>query len=226
MKEVLQNKIILSASIACADFLRIGQVLHEIEEAGIQYIHCDIMDNHFVPNLMLSMDQVNDLRRGTTLPFDIHIMAVDPASIINRLVLRENDIVTIHYESVANLNPIIHHIRSTGAKVGVAINPQTSCDEILKFVDDIDMVLLMMVNPGFAGQSLVPGCIEKIQILSDKLDQMGYSHIIIEADGNCSFKNIPHMYRAGADMLVVGTSSVFKKGQTIQEGIKQIIASL
>lgn len=226
MKELLQKKVILSASIVCADFLRIGQALKEIEAAGIQYIHCDIMDNHFVPNLMLSMDQVNELRKGSTLPLDIHIMAINPESIINRLVLRENDIVTIHYESVSDLNQCIYQIRSIGAKVGVAINPQTPYEEILKFVDDIDVILLMMVNPGFVGQLMIPGSIERIQMLRGKLDRMGYSNIIIEVDGNCNFENIPKMYQAGANMLVLGTSSVFKKGQAIQEGINRIIASI
>lgn len=226
MKEVLQSKAVFSASIVCADFLQIGQALQEVEEAGIQYIHCDIMDNHFVPNLMLSMYQVNELRRGTTLPFDIHIMTINPKSVINRLIIKENDIVTIHYESVADLHPIINQIRLTGAKVGVAINPQTSYDEIFKLVDDIDLVLLMMVNPGLIGQPLVPGCIEKIKVLREKLDVMGYHHIIIEADGNCSFENIPQMYHAGANMMVVGSSSVFKKGETIHEGINRIVSSL
>ena len=226
MKELLHKKVILSASIVCADALNIGQALREIEGAGIQYIHCDIMDNHFVPNLMLSMDQVNAFRRGTNLPFDIHIMAVDPESIIDRLILKENDIVSVHDESGVDLNPIIDKIHSAGAMAGVAINPQTPIDSILGFVKDIDLILLMVVNPGFVGQPMVLGSIEKIQMLRDTLNNIGYSHIIIEADGNCSFENIPKMYQAGADMFVLGTSSVFKKNQTIREGTERILGSI
>lgn len=216
----------LSASIMCADVLHLGQALQEIENAGIEYIHCDIMDNHFVQNLMLPMEQINRLRDGTDLPFDIHIMTEHPETIVEKLIVRENDIISVHYESTVHLQRLIQQIRAKGAKVAVAINPATPIEMLSEVLQELDMVLVMTVNPGFAGQGLVNGSFDKIRRMRALLDERGLSHVPIEVDGNCSFENVPKMYQAGADIFVVGTSSVFKKGQTIKEGTEALFASL
>lgn len=220
------RKAILSASIMCADILNLGRDLREIEAAGIGYIHCDIMDNHFVPNLMLPMEQINRMREGTRLPFDIHIMAEHPETVLEKLVLRENDIVSVHYESTVHLQRLLQQIHDRGAKAAVAINPATPIEMLSEVLTELDMVLIMTVNPGFSGQVLVKGSFDKIRRMRELLDARGLLHVPIEVDGNCSFENVPKMYQAGAEIFVVGTSSVFKKGYTIQAGADALFASV
>lgn len=196
--------------------------LQEIEAAGINYLHCDIMDNHFVPNLMLPMEMLNKLRAGTNLPFDYHIMAENPESIIEKLDVRENDIVSVHYESTNHLQKVISFIKEKGAKACAAINPATPIEALSEILPELDFVLLMTVNPGFSGQKMTPGSMGKISRLRKMLNDKGFKNILIEVDGNCSFENVPKMYSAGADVFVVGTSSVFKKGIGIREAAEKL----
>ena len=213
---------ILSASIMCADVLNFGKALDEIKEAGIEYIHCDIMDNHFVPNLMLAPELLNILHEYSDIPFDYHIMAENPITIIDRLTLKADDYVSVHYESTNHLQLALNAVKEKGAKACVAINPATPIDVIYEVLPMVDMVLLMSVNPGFAGQKIVPTSFDKIKRLRNYLDNNGYRDIKIQVDGNCSFENVPKMYDAGAEIFVVGTSSVFQKGHTIKEGTQKL----
>lgn len=224
--EEKRRKPQISASIMCADILNIGQALRDIEESGIEYIHCDIMDNHFVPNLMLPPELLNKFRDGTSLPFDIHIMADDPEGILDKLIIKKGDIVSVHYESVAHLQRVITKIKAREAKVCIALNPSTPIEMLTEVLNETDMVLAMTVNPGFSGQALVNGSFDKIKRLRAMLDQKGYHNIPIEVDGNCSFENVPKMYEAGAEIFVVGTSSVFKKGQSVKEGTEKLLSLL
>lgn len=216
----------LSASIMCADVLDFRKALREIEEAGIQYVHCDIMDNHFVPNLMLPAELLNKLHEATSLPFDYHIMADDAEGIIERLEIREGDIVSVHFEASVHLMRAIALIKEKGAQVSVALNPATPVEVLSEVVSYIDMVLVMTVNPGFSGQKLVPSAFDKIRRTREFLDARGLRHIGIEADGNCSFENVPKMRAAGADIFVVGTSSVFAENMTVFQGTKKLLAEL
>lgn len=218
-----KRKAMLSASIMCADILNMRQALDEIQEAGIEYLHCDIMDNHFVPNLMMPMEMLNKLRAATDLPLDFHIMAEDPETIIEKLIVKEGDIISVHYESTPHLQKAITLIKEKGAKVSVAVNPATPLSVLDEILPQLDMVLIMSVNPGFAGQKIVPSSFDKIKKLRNLLAQRGLSHIWIQVDGNCSFENAPKMTRAGADMLVVGTSSVFHKDFTIKDATEKLI---
>ena len=217
---------LLSASVMCADIFNLEKSLKEIEDAGIQYIHCDIMDNHFVPNLMLPMEFLNKMHEKSNLPFDYHIMAENPKSIIEKLVLKEGDYVSVHYESTNHLEMVLSYIKERGAKASIAINPATPIWSVSEVLSEIDMVLVMTVNPGFAGQKIVPEGIAKIKRMRKMLDDLGYENIIIEVDGNCSFENVPKMYKNGAEVFVVGTSSVFKKGLTIQEGCDRLYSEI
>lgn len=158
-----KRKPMLSASIMCADILNMQKALKEIEESGIEYLHCDIMDNHFVPNMMLPMELLNKLRAGTSLPYDYHIMAENPETIIEKLDLRENDYVSVHLESTVHLQRVITLIKEKGAKASVAINPSTPVAVLDEIISEIDMVLIMSVNPGFAGQKIVPTSFDKIK---------------------------------------------------------------
>ncbi len=221
-----KRKPVLSASIMCADILNMKAALDEIKEAGIEYLHCDIMDNHFVPNLMMPMEFLNKLRPATDLPFDFHIMAENPETIIEKLILKENDIVSVHYESTVHLQKAITLIKEKGAKAAVAINPATPLCVLSEILPQLDMVLIMSVNPGFAGQKIVESSFEKIEKMRNMLKEKNLEHILIQVDGNCSFENVPKMYKKGADIFVVGTSSVFKKGQTIKEGTEKLLSLL
>lgn len=217
---------LLSASIMCADILNMGKALDEIKEAGIQYLHCDIMDNHFVPNLMLPMEMLNKLREASELPFNFHIMTQKPETVVDKLDIRENDFVSIHYESTVHLHRVISLVKQKGARAAVAINPATPIAMIEEILPEVDMVLIMSVNPGFSGQSIVESSFEKIKKLRKYLDENGYGNILIEVDGNCSFENVPKMYNAGANVFVVGTSSVFKSNMSIKEGTKKLLKLL
>ena len=221
-----KRKPMLSASIMCADALNFGKALDEIKDAGIQYIHCDIMDNHFVPNLMLPMELLNKLHEHTDTPFDYHIMAENPISIIEKLSVKSGDIISVHYESTSHLQLAVSKIKEFGAKVAVAINPSTPISVLDEILPELDMVLLMTVNPGFAGQKIVPSAFDKIKRLRAYLNEKGFSNMLIETDGNCSFENVPKMYDAGADIFVVGTSSVFKKGLSIADGTRLLYEKL
>ena len=216
----------LSASIMCADVLNFGKALDEIKEAGIQYIHCDIMDNHFVPNLMLPMELLNNFHDYSDMPFDFHIMAENPITIIEKLTLKEDDYVSVHYESTNHLQLALNAVKERGAKAAVAINPATPIDVIYEVLPMIDMVLVMSVNPGFAGQKIVPTSFDKIKRMREMLDKLGYRDIKIQVDGNCSFENVPKMYKAGGDIFVIGTSSVFKKDMSIKEGTEKLYSLL
>ncbi len=216
----------LSASIMCADLCDLKKALEEIEKAGIQYVHCDIMDNHFVPNLMLPPEMLNRLREITDLPFDFHIMAENPDTVIEQLKLQEKDIVSIHYESTPHLQRVLALVKERGAKAAVAINPATPVEALGEVLEDVSMVLVMTVNPGFAGQKMIPASIDKIRRLRKMLDGAGQNDIAIEVDGNCSFENVPRMYEAGADMFVVGSSSVFQKEYSVSRGTEKLLALL
>lgn len=221
-----KRKALLSASVMCADLLNLGASLKEIEEAGIEFIHADIMDNHFVPNLMLPMEMYNKMRPATNLPFDFHIMAENPETIIEKLDLKAGDIVSVHYESTVHLQRALTMIKEKGAIPAVAINPATPLEMISEVIDEVGMILIMTVNPGFAGQKIVPGAFDKVRRTREWLDKLGKKDILLQVDGNCSFENVPKLYNAGADVFVVGTSSVFKKGLTIKEGTDKLLSLL
>lgn len=216
------HEISLSASLMCADMLNLGEQLKLLEDAHIEYIHCDIMDGHFVPNLMLGTDLVNRTHDFTSLPYDIHLMTENPEKFIPLFNLREGDVVSIHWETTPHVQRAIQMVKSTGASAAVALNPSTPIECLRDLLYDIDMVLIMTVNPGFAGQKLIPQTIDKIKRLRKYLDDADYPDIEIEVDGNCSFENVPVMYEAGARVFVVGSSSVFNHSVTIAEGINRL----
>ena len=217
-----RRKVYLSASVMCADVLNMGTELCKIQQAGIDMIHCDIMDNHFVPNLMMPSEFLNKLRPASDLPFDFHIMAEKPETIIEKLEIRQNDMISVHAESTRHLQKVVSLIKEKGAKASVALNPATPIDVLNEILPQLDMVLIMTVNPGFAGQKMVPGSFEKIKSMRQMLEMRGFKNVLIQVDGNCSFENVPKMYAAGADAFVLGTSSIFRKEHTIKEGVEKI----
>lgn len=216
------KKSIISASVMCADVLNLGKELKEMEKSGIDMLHCDIMDNAFVPNIMMPTDYINRIAKATTLPLDVHIMAYNPDTIIANLNLKENDVITVHYESTPHLERAIDLIKKKGCRAGVALNPATALCNLDSIIGEVDLLLIMTVNPGFAGQKMVPNGLEKIAAAKKYLKEKNLKNVIVEVDGNCSFENSPKMKKAGADILVAGTSSVFGKGLTISEGTAKL----
>ena len=204
---MLKGKI--SPSMMCADIAALPETLQDLKGAGIEYLHIDVMDGVFVPNFTLGTDYVRQLHALTDIPLDIHLMIDRPEGKIGWFDLREGDYVSVHYESTPHIHRALACVRAAGAKAMLAINPGTPLAVLDHLLDDIDAVLVMTVNPGFAGQKLVESGIAKIAALRKRLDESGYAHIEIEVDGNVSFVNAKRMREAGANIFVAGTSSIF-----------------
>ncbi len=216
----------LSASMMCANYLNLGEDLRQLEDSKVEYLHIDVMDGDFVPNFQLGTDYVKALRKNSKIPMDIHMMVSNPANHICNFELQPGDIMSIHQETTKHLQRTLKLIKDTGAMASVAINPATAINVFDYVLDDIDMVLIMTVNPGFAGQQLVPQTIRKIADTRKYLDDKGYHNIAIEVDGNCSFENVPKMKDAGAEIFVVGSSSVFSDSYNIPDAVKRLRVSV
>ncbi|MBQ8850008.1 MAG: ribulose-phosphate 3-epimerase [Clostridia bacterium] len=216
----------ISPSIMCADFMNLKECVRDFEDNGIEYIHVDIMDGHFVSNYTLGTDFCKILKRETHIPIDLHLMVEEPEKKLDWFEFGEGDYVSVHYESTKHLQRALSQIKSRGAKAMVALNPATPIEVLEWVLPDIDAVLLMTVNPGFAGQKLVPQCLEKITALRRYLDERGYTQVEIEVDGNVSFENARKMSDAGADIFVAGTSSLFKAGVPMSESVKKMRESI
>lgn len=215
-------KKIISASLMCADLLNLEASIRDMEEAGIDWLHCDVMDGHFVPNWMMFPDLINAIAGVTDLPLDIHLMVTDPLLLLPRLKLRPQDVVSISLESTPHAQKALAAVREAGAIPGLALNPGTPLTAVAELYPDLDLLLIMSVNPGFAGQKMVPQAIDKIARARQMLDNAGYPQTRIQVDGNCSFDNVPRMVKAGADVIVAGTSSVFQPGLSLREGTKKL----
>lgn len=212
----------ISASIMCANPLAMEGELIQLQESGVDYYHCDVMDGHFVPNLMLSTETIKAVKRMNRLPLDIHLMVDDPAACLPWLAFGEGDIVAVHAEADRHLQRTLKLIQDRGATAAVALNPATPLCMVEHVLPDIGMLLVMTVNPGFAGQKLVPQTLDKITKARAMLDTQGFAHVPIEVDGNCSFENIPRMEAAGASIFVVGTSSIFDPALGIAQGVQKV----
>lgn len=218
-------KSTLSASIMCADPLCMQRDLDILEGSEAAYLHCDVMDGHFVPNLMLSTEIVKAVKAAYRTPLDIHLMVEQPERMLDWFPMGPGDVVSIHYESTHHVQRVLAQIRDRGATPALAINPATPLEAVREVLPDIGLLLLMTVNPGFAAQKLVPGALDKISRARRLLDERGYENLPIEVDGNCSLENIPRMEAAGASVFVVGSSSVFGK-EGLEKGLADTLAVL
>lgn len=204
----------IAASLMCVDFSDIKGSIKKLEQANIDYLHIDIMDGRFVPNFTLGPDFVRSIRKMTDIPCDIHLMVCEPERHIAIFEPREGDIISVHAEATVHLQRTLQSINETGATAAVALNPATPVDSLRYVLDDIGVVLVMTVNPGFAGQKLVPATLEKIADVRRLLEDRD---IRIMVDGNVSLENARKMHAAGADIYVAGTSSLFIEGRDLLE---------
>ena len=221
-----QKEIKIAPSILSADFSKMGEEIMDLEKNGADFVHVDVMDGVFVKNYTLGTDYIKKLHAASSLPLDIHLMICDPSAKIGWFDIRPGDYVSVHVEADAHLQRSLAAIRAAGGRPMAALNPATPLSAIEEVLPDIEAVLIMTVNPGFAGQKLVPQTLDKISRLRRMLDAAGYPDISIEVDGNVSFENAKKMRAAGADIFVAGSSSVFAPGAGVRENTEKLRRSI
>jgi ribulose-phosphate 3-epimerase len=200
----------LSASILAADLGRLAEQVQEAEAAGVDWIHVDVMDGHFVPNLTFGLPVVRAIRRAATAPVDVHLMISNPGLYIEDYVQAGADWLGVHVEATAHLERLIRQIKEAGARASVALNPATPLTSIEVILGELDMVLLMTVNPGFSGQTFIPAVLPKIKKLRQMIDEAGLP-VLLAVDGGVHLDTIDRVVEAGADVLVSG-SGIFGDG--------------
>jgi len=210
--------VCVSPSVMCADLCHLEESVRRLETAGADMLHVDVADGHFVPNLLLGPDVIRALRAATSLPLDVHLMVDDPDPYVERMAEIGVELVAVHAEACLHLDRTLTEIRRLGMEAGVALNPATPLSALEYVLERLDFVLLMTVNPGFAGQKLVAGAIRKIADCRRAFDERRLE-VPIMVDGNVSFEHIPQMVGAGADILVAGTSSWFHRDGSLRENV-------
>jgi ribulose-phosphate 3-epimerase len=203
----------------CADIARIPETLEAFERNGVEWLHIDVMDGAFVPNMQLGVDYVRQLRRLSDIPLDIHLMVREPEVKTAWFDPQPGEYVSVHYEATPHPQRALAAIRESGARPMIALNPATPLASIEYLLDDIDAVLIMTVNPGYAGQKLIPSTLGKIAELRALLDGHGRADIEIEVDGNVNVPNARKMVAAGADILVLGSSAIFRDGTALGDAL-------
>lgn len=198
----------ISPSVLAADFTKLGEELADIERAGADMVHLDVMDGVFVTNISFGLPVIEALRKKSGMVFDVHLMIVEPEKYVERFVDAGADIVTFHHEATKDTSAVLKMIRAKGAKAAVSVKPNTPIEEIYPYLELCDMVLIMTVEPGYGGQALIPETLEKVGKLKAEIEKRGLS-VDIQVDGGINEKNAPDAISAGANILVAG-SAVFK----------------
>ncbi len=211
------NKIMIAPSILTASFSNLESTIKELEEAGADYLHLDIMDGSFVPQITFGSKIVADIKKITSLPLDVHLMIVNPEKHIDDFAKAGADIISVHYEGNIHLHRLIMQIKAHNIKAGVVLNPHTRVDVIEPLIDDIDNVLIMSVNPGFGGQKFIEHSIKKIE---ETKKLIGQREIIISVDGGINFDTYRDVIKAGANLLIAGSAIIDSENK--KETIKKL----
>ncbi len=215
------KKIKISPSILSADFSKLSSEIKKLEEGGADMIHVDVMDGHFVPNLTIGPPVIKSLRSHTNLPFDVHLMISPVHKYIKNFSDAGADIITIHPEATDNLIDSINHIKNLKKKAGVSLNPNTKISAVEKYLDKIDLILIMSVYPGFGGQKFIPEVVSKIKMLSE-IKKNKNLNFDIEVDGGINFENSKSVIEAGANILVSGTTIFKENSGDIKKNIETL----
>ena len=217
----MENNILISPSVLAADFSKLGDEVQSVSEMGADFIHLDIMDGHFVPNLSFGADIVRVIRPYSNLPFDVHLMITNPEIYISSYVDAGANLITVHPESTSHIHSVLQQIKKSGIKAGVALNPGTPIEVLENIIDITDLVLVMTVNPGFGGQSFLLSQLAKISKIRSIIDKENYS-IDLSVDGGINAKTAALAIDAGANVLVAGTSIFKSKDKTYLESINRL----
>ena len=217
----MENNILISPSVLAADFSKLGDEVQLVSEMGADFIHLDIMDGHFVPNLSFGADIVRGIRHYSNLPFDVHLMITNPEIYIKSYVDAGANLITVHPESTSHIHSVLQQIKKSGIKAGVALNPGTPIEVLENIIDITDLVLVMTVNPGFGGQSFLLSQLAKISKIRSIIDKKKYS-IDLSVDGGINAKTAALAVDAGANVLVAGTSIFKAEGKTYLESINRL----
>jgi ribulose-phosphate 3-epimerase len=210
----------LAPSILSADFTRLGDQVREAEAAGAQRIHIDVMDGHFVPNITMGPLVVEAVQRCTQLPLEAHLMITNPQDYIETFAHASADVIIVHQEVCPHLHRVIQQIKATGKQAGVALNPATPVFLLQDIISQLDMVLVMTVNPGFGGQDFIPETLSKILTLRQLIKQHNL-HCDIEVDGGISEKTVPLVVKAGANLLVAG-SAIYNQKESVTNAMQRL----
>jgi len=223
----MYKKIKFSASAMCFDWLDVRKQLGEIESLNIDYLHIDIIDGNFIPDFTMGSSIINSVRGGTKMPFYYHLMVDEPRRIFDSLNIKKKDILAIHQEASKNLHSDLVEIRNIGADVGIVLSPGTPLDSLEYVIEDADNIILMTVNPGYKGQSLVPQTLNKVEKLDKMLRDMNLrDQVSISVDGNVNPETIPGMISKGADNLILGSSGLFNKEFSISKNFERIMQAI
>jgi ribulose-phosphate 3-epimerase len=220
----MNSSILISASILAADLSNLADAIHAVEAAGADWIHIDVMDGHFVPNLTMGPVVVRACRRSTDLPLDVHLMVERPERLLEPFVEAGANSLTVHAEAGPNLYRTLTRIQELGCRAGVAINPGTSVDAVTPVLELVDLVLVMTVEPGYAGQEFIESCLKKVELVRGLRDD-AHSEALIQVDGGITQVTAPQAVQAGASVFVAA-SAIFKHPGGIQAGVEQLRRSL
>ncbi len=204
------RKVLVAPSILSCDFGRLAEEIRAVEAAGADWVHVDVMDGRFVPNITLGPVIVEAVKRAATRPLDVHLMIVEPEKYIDAFAKAGADVLTVHVETCPHLHRTLQQIRQAGARPSVVLNPSTPVSAVEEVLGDLDMVLVMSVNPGFGGQAFIPGAVQKVRRLRELAQQRGLNDLLIEVDGGINAQTARLVVEAGADVLVAG-NAVFKE---------------